>query len=419
MYHLFICILVLMQKQNIFSKVLILAQLVPEPNCTAAGKRMIDLISDCKLIASEVVLLGLNPKSEFAFDLNSIGVKTLFGQINTDEVDEILQSENPEMVIFDRFYTEEQCGWKVTQWCPNALKVLDMEDFHALRNHRAELAKQQTQIDLGITPNFYNRTDVLRELASIYRCDLSLVISMAEITILHQLGIPKHLLLYYPFSFPPIQPQNQSLLKKDLLMVGNFLHLPNKDAYQYIHDHVAPLLLQKFPNVTIHVIGAYAQGKITPPKTKNTTLHYWQKNLVPFYQQSMALLAPLRFGAGLKGKVFESLSLNTPVIGSEIAFEGTTICASTPLQPNAIIAEIGRLIQETKYRETKLLAQQKQLLDNFNPIVIQKAFISTLEVLKNNLHTHRNQNLVGKILYRENHRSTEFFSRWIALKNKG
>lgn len=103
----------------------------------------------------------------------------------------------PEVVLFDRFMMEEQFGWRLEMHCPNALRVLETSDLQSLRAARQQALKEQlangqnedfsTLFSLDLSQLFQRMAEsdlALREVAAIYRCDLSLMISDAEIDLL-------------------------------------------------------------------------------------------------------------------------------------------------------------------------------------------------------------------------------------------
>jgi hypothetical protein len=148
----------------------------PEPNSSAAGVRILQLIRLFKAQGYAVVFGSASKRSEYSFDLKSIGVQEENLLLNDLSFDDFVQKLNPNIVVFDRFMTEEQFGWRVAKQCPKAIRILDTEDLHFLRK-----ARQQNQT---LNSNFskeFLKTDVAkRELASIYRSDLSLIISEVE-----------------------------------------------------------------------------------------------------------------------------------------------------------------------------------------------------------------------------------------------
>ena len=114
----------------ISNKVLIIGTVWPEPNSTAAGNRMLQIIEQLQLQNWEVVFACAAAESEFMFDLKTIKVITKSIELNDTSFDEFVKQLNPTIVIFDRFMIEEQFGWRVAENCPNCLRILDTEDLH-------------------------------------------------------------------------------------------------------------------------------------------------------------------------------------------------------------------------------------------------------------------------------------------------
>ena len=135
--------------------------------------------------------------SEFAFDVQTLGINKVNIQLNNKSFDEFVTKLNPSIVLFDRFMIEEQFGWRVAENCPDALRILDTIDLHCLRQARQLAFKEKrtfTQEDL------FSDT-AKREIASILRCDSSLIISDYEMDLLQEyFKIDKDLLCYIPFS---------------------------------------------------------------------------------------------------------------------------------------------------------------------------------------------------------------------------
>ena len=119
-------------------------------------------------------------KSDQAFNLKSIGVETVSIALNDSGFDAFVKQLNPKIVLFDRFNIEEQFGWRVSEQCPNAVKLLDTEDLHCLRKGRHAAFKKGEAFN-----DDYLYTELAkREIASILRCDCTLMISEYEIELL-------------------------------------------------------------------------------------------------------------------------------------------------------------------------------------------------------------------------------------------
>jgi len=174
-------------------KLLIIGLVWPEPTSSAAGTRMIQLIDLFLSKGYQIVFASAASKSDFSYDFSKTNVFEQQIKLNDESFNVFLKKLNPDLVLFDRFMVEEQYGWRVQQECPNALKVLDTEDLHCLRSARQQSDKKKQVLDL------FSDT-AKREIASILRCDLSLIISEVEMDMLKtQFKIDASLIYYLPF----------------------------------------------------------------------------------------------------------------------------------------------------------------------------------------------------------------------------
>src|SRR5690606_20044221 len=154
--------------------------------------------------------------------LESLGVRAESIELNNESFDHFLRNYAPHVVLFDRFMMEEQFGWRVSEVCPKAIKILDTEDLHFLRKAREAAIKKNEQI----TPALLRSDTAKREIASIYRCDLSLIISEKEMELLKkEFCIPAELLFYIPllntnFSEDVVLPSFEE--RQHFISIGNF-----------------------------------------------------------------------------------------------------------------------------------------------------------------------------------------------------
>ena len=123
-------------------KVLIIGFVWPEPNSSAAGSRMMQLIDAFQSNGYHITFASPCARSENAFDLSSIHIKTVAIEINSPSFDDFIRFLKPDIVLFDRFTMEEQFGWRVAEHCPDALRILDTEDLHGLRKGRQQAFKE-------------------------------------------------------------------------------------------------------------------------------------------------------------------------------------------------------------------------------------------------------------------------------------
>ncbi|MDZ7715405.1 MAG: hypothetical protein U5J95_04250 [Balneolaceae bacterium] len=241
-------------------KVLIIGYVWPEPDSSAAGTRMMQLISISRDQGWQVTFATAAADSEHRADLQEWGVESISVEINSSNFDEFLKDLCPDIVVFDRFVTEEQLGWRVAQHCPNALRILDTEDLHCLRRTRGKALKENRNFD---EKELLNEEVAKREIASIYRCDMALIISEAEMELLQSIfNVNTDLLHYLPFLFEEIDEKQRSEWtyfreRKDFVTIGNFRHEPNMDAVKYLKKTIWPLIRKELPEAELHVYGSY------------------------------------------------------------------------------------------------------------------------------------------------------------------
>jgi glycosyltransferase involved in cell wall biosynthesis len=406
--------------------VLIIGSVWPEPQSSAAGSRMVQLI---QLFLSEnysIVFTSIAAESPYMIDLKSLGVIKAEIQLNDSTFDSFVSELNPTIVVFDRFMTEEQFGWRVAEHCPNTLRILDTEDLHCLRYARHHALKENRAFSLDDLVSDYSK----REIASILRCDISLIISTYEMELLqHFFKVDKTLLLYVPFMLSPLNDFQIKQLKRfeerqHFISIGNFLHEPNWDAVQFLKNEIWPLIKQQLPETELHVYGAYPSQKVfelNNPK-QGFIIKGRTDDAIEVMQRSKICLAPLRFGAGLKGKLIDAMIAGAPsittAIGAEAMHENLPWSGSIEDSASTIAEAAIRL-----YTNKNLwLKAQENGIKIINICYPKKEFreqlINKINTVIADLKQHRLKNFTGAMLMHHTLMSTKYMSRWIEEKNK-
>ncbi|UKM66328.2 glycosyltransferase family 4 protein [Flavobacteriaceae bacterium GSB9] len=405
---------------------LIIGFVWPEPKSSAAGSRMMQLIHFFRGLNYQITFASACAKSDNAFDLKTIGVHQTSIDLNASTFDVFIKELNPDVVLFDRFMVEEQFGWRVTEQCPNALKILDTEDLHSLRKGRQQAFKGGRAFDKTY---LYNDT-AKREIASIYRCDLSLIISEAEMELLKtDFKIDADLLLYLPFMLESVSEEQIKNLPKfnqrnHFVTIGNFLHEPNYNAVLYLKQTIWPLIKNQLPKAEMHVYGAYASQKVN--QLHNEKEGFLIKGFVEDVNEVMkmarACLAPIRFGAGLKGKLVEAMLNGTPIVTTSIGAEGMF----GDLAPNGFIEDIPEEFAQKAVELHQNEALWVNIQENgfkiinarFDKNEHQKKLLSAIFDTAKQLHDKRLHNFTGQMLQHHTLQSTKYMSKWIEEKNK-
>jgi O-antigen biosynthesis protein len=423
------------QKQLIFvteildmtkSKLLIIGMVFPEPNSSGAGTRMLQLIHLFREQGFDIAFASAASDSEFMFDLTSIKVEKINIKLNDSSFDEIVRKLNPDIVLFDRFITEEQFGWRVSENCPDAIRILETVDLHTLRLARQKNSKENTDFK---NQDLYSET-AKREIACILRCDLSLVISEVEMEFLTTtFQINPTLLYYLPFLVSKIDDIAISNWKKfedrkDFIFVGNFLHEPNWNCVLYIKEKIWPILRKKLPEAKMLIYGAYPSQKVLQlhKPQENFMIMGRADNAFEVVENARIVLAPIRFGAGSKTKLLEAMKCGTPSVTTKIGAEG--MFGALPW--NGKITEKTEEIIEAAFNlyTDKNLWEEAQhngvLIVNrrFEKSLYENLFYKKITFLIKNLTTQRQQNFIGEILKHHSLLSTKYMSRWIEEKNR-
>ncbi|MEO6348338.1 MAG: glycosyltransferase [Aquaticitalea sp.] len=407
-------------------KLLIIGHVWPEPNSSAAGSRMMQLIVAFQKEDYDIIFASACAKSGNAFDLSTLGIKQIPIELNASSFDEFIKNLNPDSVVFDRFMTEEQFGWRVSEHCPNALRILDTEDLHCLRKGRQKAFKDGKPFD---TSYLFNDT-AKREIASIYRCDLSLIISEAEMGILKlQFKVDESLLFYLPFQLEKLSAESIQKLpsfeeRTNFISIGNFLHEPNYDAILYLKETIWPLIRKQLPKAELYNYGAYSSEKVNQlhSEKEGFMIRGFASDVNKVMKNAKVCLAPLRFGAGLKGKLIDAMTNGTPCIMTSIAAEGMFHL----LQLNGFVEDSPTNFADkaVELYQNEFLWKEKQqngfkiINERFQKSEFQSELFEGLKNLKENLNDRLLHNFTGQLLMHHSMQSTKYMGKWIEAKNR-
>lgn len=407
-------------------KLLIIGSVWPEPNSSAAGSRMLQLITQFQQQGFSITFCSAAMDSDFMVDLSLLKVDKKSITLNCSSFDAFVKKLNPSVVLFDRFMTEEQFGWRVAENCPNALRILDTEDLHCLRQARQKAFKLNTEFSI---PDILKEEVAKREIASILRCDLSLIISEFEMEVLKiTFKIDEKLLCYLPFLLDEISEATFENLpsfeeRNNFVFIGNFLHEPNWNAVQYLKETIWPLLRKELPEAELHIYGAY-------PSQKATQLHQPKDRFLikgrandanEVVQNARIVLAPLRFGAGIKGKLIEAMQCGTPSVTTAMGAE--SMHGEFPW--NGFVSDdISEFTKEATqlYQNKELWAKAQHngiaiINQRYSKKLFENDFALKIKNLQSDLTQHRLDNFIGSLLQHHTLTSTKYMSRWIESKN--
>lgn len=450
-------------------KVLFIGLVWPEPTSSAAGKRILQLVKFFQENDFEVIFCSAASKSEASFDFSSLChsehlilrelmleesidssirrndnvIKEFPIELNNASFNEFIQKINPDFVVYDRFVSEEQFGWRVSQECPNAIQILDTEDLHFLRSAREKAYKKKNEI------NLYNEITI-REIASILRCDLSLIISEFEMNLLqNEFNISSELIHYLPFlenvchseergisslenEISPLHCVSVEMTKKfklksfqerkDFVFIGNFIHEPNWQTVLHLKKNIWPKIKAKLPEAKLNIYGAYPTQKVWDlhNEKEGFLVHGKAENALEVAGNARILLAPIPFGAGQKGKFIDAMQAGTPIATNSIGAESMFDNLISGISEDNENEFVDKTIELYKNENIWLNAQEigfKILNEKFNKDDFEGKFHERILDLELNLNEFRKRNFIGKILKHNSANALKYMSLWIEEKN--
>jgi glycosyltransferase involved in cell wall biosynthesis len=404
--------------------VLIIGTVWPEPKSSAAGTRMIQLIGSFIDNGFAVSFASSASDSPHMVDLSAMGVNRIPVKLNDSSFDEMISQSQPEIVLFDRFMTEEQFGWRVHENSPQSVRILDTEDLHCLRYARQNAHKSGRIFN---TTDLLNEDIAIREIASIYRCDLSLIISEFEMEILQKtFSVSADILHYVPYMLKPsdFKSAPDFASRKHFVTIGNFMHEPNFDSVKYLKESVWPKIRSLDKNVEMHVFGSYPSQKVHQLHcpTEKFFIQGRAEDQFEVLSNARVCLSPLRFGAGLKGKLIDAMLCGTPSITTPIGAEGIHGDCDWPGliadEPEALATSALSLYHNDDLWTKSVKSGEEIIKNRFQYDVHSNQLHRRIDGLKSSLASHRTHNFIGKMLLHNTVSATKYMSKWIEAKNK-
>jgi len=404
-------------------KVLVIGYVWPEPNSSAAGTHMMSLLKAFKAQNWLVEFATPAQPTDHMVCLDDFAITCKNITLNCDSFDRYIVDYNPDIVMFDRFMMEEQFGWRVDKYCPNALKILDTEDLQCLRNARHSALKANRDF----TTDDLHSDIAKREIAAILRCDISLIISSYEMNLLvDTFKVDPSLLHYLPFmvDLTALPKKTKTFEERHHFMtIGNFRHAPNWDAVLYLQK-IWPLIRKQLPAAELHIYGSYPPPKATAlnnPKT-GFLIKGWADNALEVIQSARVCIAPLRFGAGIKGKLLEAMIMQTPSVTTNIGIEGMHNDLAWPGKVANHVDDIANLAVALYNNKDEFEQAQHNanivLNTIYDKVKLSAQLIQKINLVNDDLYAHRMKNFTGQMLKHHTMRSTQYMAQWIAEKNK-
>lgn len=308
-----------LKSRDIFSRrtVLIIDHYIPEPDKDSGSNRMFNFIKVLINMGYKVTFWPDNlNRSSYAQSLQDIGVEVVFGHRNFKDF-ATARKNFYNLVILSRPSIAPKYLYLVKYYFYNAKTVYDTVDLAFLRTQREALLKRNNFMQIE-AENWKNI-----EIYLMKNTDVTLVVSEKEKKIIEKLdssiniGVVSNIHSVKKIKFNITN-------KEGLVFVGGFSHSPNVDAMIWFCKNIMPKINKINPKIKLKILGSNPTKEIIQLKSKNIEIlgYVTEKELERIFNKSKIFIAPLRYGAGVKGKIGQAIEYGLPVIGTPIAIEG-------------------------------------------------------------------------------------------------
>lgn len=298
--------------------VLIVDAYTPTPDQDSGSLRMLNLMHLLRESGYAVSFLPDNRAhaGKYTQALQALGVQALYHPFVADPVAWLrAHGLTLNAVILSRHYVAANYVGLVRLYAPQARLIFDTVDLHHLREARAaELSGSEEQAQQAA------RTRA-QEMKLMRDSDVTLVVSAAEKELLAR-ELPGVRIEVLSNVHAVHGRRREFGERRDLVFVGGFQHPPNVDAVLWFVNAVFPRVRAALPDVVFHVIGSKAPKAILELAHDGVQVHGYVADIAPFMDGCRLALAPLRYGAGVKGKINMAMSCGLPVVATTPAAEG-------------------------------------------------------------------------------------------------
>ena len=334
------------KERHVKARALIIDARTLTPDQDAGSLRMSNIIRAFRQLDTKVTFIPQNLSADepYAQDLRKQGVEFV-ALPHCRSVQELLDARGGEfdMVVLSRLEVAEPLLGPVRASCPNAVVVYDTVDLHFLRQLREREVIGRVVHDLD--PDATRRN----ELSCAILSDLTLVCSTVERDLMSEL-LPGSRVDVLSMVHQLVPTERGPESRRDLLFVGGFEHPPNLDAMTWFTSEIFPLVRAQRPETRFHIVGSKPPQEILDLTDEHTLVHGFVPDLTPLYESMRLCVAPLRYGAGVKGKVTEALARRVPCVGTPMAVEGAGLVDEEQIliasDPDGFAAACVRLIDD-------------------------------------------------------------------------
>lgn len=307
--------------RSAWARVLVVEACMITPDQDSGSARMLAMLELLLELGCKVSFVAdnLECRQPYARMLQQAGVEVWHGPY-IQSVAQLLyeRGQDYDVIIFCRHYIAAPYITRVRRWAPQARIVFDTVDLHYLR--------EQRQAELENSPAMHATAEKTRaqELSVIAKSDVTLVVSPVEQALLAR-EIPGAVVRILSNIHEPRATKHAFSQRQGLLFIGGFRHPPNIDAMEWFVGEVWPLVRARLPDVEVTIVGSNMPNHIRALAELGVIVAGFVEDVDTLLDAARISLAPLRYGAGVKGKINQAMACGLPVVATSVAVEGMNL----------------------------------------------------------------------------------------------
>ena len=364
--------------RSISQRILVIDARTLMPDQDSGSLRMFNILKILRNMGHKVTFVPSNLRFDPHYTplLQAVGIECEYKPY-TRTIEEFLEDQGSQFntVILSRAdYADRYIGI-VKQHCVSAKILFDTVDLHFLREQReAELSGREEDLNAAALRK-------LQELDIARKSDVTLVVSPVELEMFRQ-EAPDVQVSLLSNIHTTYDTANSFSERKDILFIGCYEHPPNVDAMEFFLDEVFPLVLEKNPGIRLLIVGEHLPDHLAARANDNIVVTGFVPDIQPLFDNIRLSIAPLRFGAGVKGKINTSLSYGVPMVATSIAAEGMGLVHEQDIliadQPKDFADAIVRLYEDEDLWQALSVAGKHNIEDHFSFALAEKQLRAVL-----------------------------------------
>ncbi|HET7403287.1 MAG TPA: glycosyltransferase [Usitatibacter sp.] len=299
-------------------RVLFIEACMLTPDHDSGSLRTWRLIEEMHALGCKVTFVAenLEKREPYVARLQQMGVEVLYAPYVTS-IRALVEERGSEfdVVILARYYVAAHYIASVRRHAPQALLVLDTIDLHFLRQRRLAALQQSASIAQSAEAIYRQEIDCIQ------RCDVTWVVSDVEREILGR-EVPLATVMVQSNVHEPVADVRPFAAREGIVFVGGYRHPPNVDAALFLAREIVPLLRERLPGVKTWLLGSNAPRAILELECEGLEVVGYVPEIEPWLDRCRLSISPLRYGAGVKGKVNQAMSRGLPVVATSASIEG-------------------------------------------------------------------------------------------------